>query len=159
MLKLVGVCLVIACFGMLGVAKSTMFVNRLETLRTLEKMLFEIKLMLSFNAPTVSEIMDNLNSSGNYKAMSFLFEMKSLDKLTISDIPLPELSLKDKQIICDTMCNLGSSDLDSQLGMIKFNIDKLIVQSEEARCDKRQKCRLYNSLGFLSGILVSMIII
>lgn len=149
----------IVCFGLFGVTKSQTLSGRYKTLRIIEKMLFEIMLMLKFNAPTVSEIIESLRNNKEFNSLSFLKDYKVYDKLTPQDIVNAGLLDKDKLLVCEVFNSLGASDLESQIEMISFNLDKLRYLCDEALEDKRIKCRLYNSLGFLSGILVSIIIV
>lgn len=159
MIKVVGVGMVIVCFGLFGVTKSQTLISRYKTLRTIEKMLFEIMLMLKFNAPTVSEIVEKLEDNKEFSCLSFLKDYKIYEGLTQQGIVNSELLDKEKNLICDVFNSLGASDIESQIEMISFNLDKLRCICDEALEDKRIKCRLYNSLGFLSGILVSIIIV
>ena len=86
-----------------------------------------------------SDIAVSLEKSSAYKALS--------------------VTREERQIVKDTFSGLGTTDLTTQLEMLDFSIMQLETALHEAQAEKRQKTRLYNSLGFMCAILVALLII
>lgn len=163
MIKLFGVILIISSAGLVGVRKSSALKKRSDCLKALRKMLFSVKLMLSFNAPTLPEIFARLRESAELSVLPFLRDVKSenpCDSVS-SSAGFQSLPLfpKDKDIILDVFSSLGTTDLATQVSMLEFNIKRLDVLCSEADSERSVKSRLYSSVGFMGGILVAMLII
>lgn len=160
MIKLVGVIAIISCCGSLGVKKSADLRRRHRELRLLEQMLFDIGTALQYNCSSTAEIVRMLRSGGRMKFFSQL-ELADLRGSLERSEEFRSLAINsaERQIIADVFDSLGSSDLETQLAMIEYNKRRIAAALEECERECRDKCRLYNSLGFLGGIFISILII
>ncbi len=163
MTKLLGVMLIISSAGMIGVRKSSALKQRSDCLKALRKMLFSVKLMLSFNAPTLDEIFSRLRKSDELSALRFLHDVTAENpcKSIASSCAFKSLPVlqKDREVILDVFSSLGTTDLDTQISMLEFNIKRLDALCAEADSERSVKSRLYSSVGFMSGIFVAMLVV
>lgn len=160
MIKLVGMIAVIACGGAFGMKRSSELRERLRQLRLLEQSLFDIGIALEYNAATTAEILRMLRKSGKLEFFGDL-DHNRLKESLLSSEGFCSLMIADeeKEIVTDVFSQLGGSDLATQLSMIGFNKKRIRMAIEACERECASKCRLYNSLGFLGGIFVSLLII
>lgn len=160
MIKLVGMIAVISCCGALGVRRSSELRRRLRELRLLEQSLFDISAALEYGCSSTAEIVRMLRSGGR---LSFFAELDHMDlKGSVEqseEFVCLAVTSEEKQIVIDVFSALGTSDLETQLAMIEFNKRRLEAAAKECERECSNKCRLYNSLGFLGGIFISLLII
>lgn len=160
MIRLVGMLAVISCCSALGVEKSLGLKRRRRDLEALRHMLFDIETALQYNCASTAEIVRMLKAGGR---MKFFLQLDYTDLRGSLERSEEYRSLyindPERQIIADVFDDLGSSDLETQIAMIKFN--KHRIETAIADCEKEcaEKCRLYNSLGFFGGIFISLLII
>ena len=70
-----------------------------------------------------------------------------------------ELTEYDKNVIISTLNNMGRSDLDSQVNIIKNSISILENQIKEANEIKLNNSKMYKTIGVIAGIMVVVIFI
>lgn len=151
---------VISCCAALGVKRSSDLKRRCRELQLLELMLFDIATALQYNCSSTAEIIRMLKAGGRMKFFSQLELSDLKSSLERSDgFAALAVTAAEKQIVIDVFSSLGSSDLETQIAMIEFNKRRIISAQQECEKECSEKCRLYNSLGFLGGIFISLLII
>ena len=160
MIRLVGMLVVITCCGALGVKKSSELKCRRRELEALRQMLFDIGAALQYNCASTAEIVRMLKAGGRMKFFSQL-DYTDLAGTLMRSSEYRSLYINDpeRQIIADVFENLGSSDIETQIAMIEFGEHRLDAAIDACEKECAEKCRLYNSLGFLGGIFISLLII
>lgn len=161
MIKLLGICFIVLSSGLIGLSRSSGLVNRVKELTVLREMLVTIKLRLEFECPATDELISYLQENKRYYEYVKDIRPEKPDESLEGSSAYKALSLtgEEKQILMDTFSQLGRTDLATQLEMLSFNILRTEAALNEARADKKQKTKLYNSLGFMSGILLALLII
>lgn len=89
------------------------------------------------------------------------FENTSIIDKSICDniSKLQELTNYDKNIIISTLKNLGRSDLDSQINIIRNCKEILEGQIKEAVDFKINNSKIYRTVGMITGIMIVVIFI
>lgn len=160
MIKILGAAAVVMCGGILGTRKSNALRERLRQLKQLQKAFCDISIALQYGSATTSEIISMLSRGGK---LAFFSELDPLDlpnSLKNSEsFEALSINAEERAIVCDVFSQLGCTDLATQLSMIEFA--KARLSSAIAACEEEcgKKCRLYDTLGFLGGIFVSLLII
>ncbi len=83
---------------------------------------------------------------------AWLKALRSVDDVT-------ELTEEDKRILRSLAPVLGASHREDQLAHIELVDERLARQAERAREVSRRRGRLFRALGFLTGILVAVILL
>lgn len=161
MIKLFGICLVVVSGGLIGHLRSSKLKDRTRELKMLKSMLVQMKLLLEYNAPTVDELLNALSESTEYSQFVKELSASGLTESLSNSKVFNSLSIikTDKDIISDVFSALGTTDLATQLEMLRFNISRIESALAEAAFEEKQKYRLYNSVGFMGGVLVALLII
>lgn len=161
MIKLIGVCLIVVSGGFIGLTYSFRLASRVKELALMREMFTTVKLRLEYECPATDELLCFLEKNERYypyvKDISPSDIAVSLEKS--SAYKALSVTREERQIVKDTFSGLGTTDLTTQLEMLDFSIMQLETALHEAQAEKRQKTRLYNSLGFMCAILVALLII
>lgn len=166
-IKIIVLPLIITICTILGIKKSKNYENREYILReaiTLFKGIEnEIKYMLMPLPNAIEITRQNLRTS--LKDVMGAVSTKLLDEnLEDGQIAnemdkLIELTPYDKQILIQGITNLGQSDVEGQVGVIKLTVNTLENRLEEAIEDKKKNSKLYKTVGFLTGLMIAVIFI
>lgn len=166
-LKLIGIMLLICATGYTGMSMSTSLKERIKRLELIRKMLDEIATLIRYRALTVTEIINELVSNSSYGELIFLHKAK----LEIApEIPFHcawenavkkdgKLLNEEKSQLISLGNFLGSSDIEGQISALTIYKDKFNMLIEKASENYASKGKLYRSLGVLSGVFVSILLI
>lgn len=138
--------------------------GRLNILKRLCAMVCEIEILLRYKKADVYEISYEIKNK--FPTLDFLSEIQEKKSVPFSDIwrdavsksKLP-INNNDRIFICGIGEKLGCCDLDGQLDIVEMEKSELNKMIKDAENDCLKKCRLYRTLGFLSGIFVLLIIV
>lgn len=72
---------------------------------------------------------------------------------------IKDISDYDKNVFISTLRNLGNSDLDGQINIIKNSIATINNQIKEANEIKLKNSKLYRTVGVIAGIMIVIICI
>ena len=101
--------------------------------------------------PFISDVIDNLE-----KGFSFSESWnKSLDSLPIGY----GLSLEDKSIIMQFGCKLGATDIEGQTEHCNYFRNMFQNKAELLKQDYTVKSKLYRTLGFFSGLAITLVVL
>lgn len=166
---IISIVIIIIC-GYIGIYKSRKLKLREEILREmitfLELVKNEIRYMLN-PLPNAYEISrQKLNTNLKIVIGSIVVDMLNLNSQNLIENSivnnvsnLNEITQYDKEVFISTLKNLGRSDLESQINIIENSIRILNNQIKEANEIKLNNSKVYKTVGFISGIMIVIIII
>lgn len=172
MLKLLGCGLILASSAGIGVYFSSQLRARIEELMELKKILMLLRGNIRYACTPLAEALHSISLKYSGEFREFLdyvcSQMNQMEGKTIADIwkegveqKLSGLALskQDKEALIHFGSNLGYLDKDMQLSTIDLYIATLETEIEEATKTVKEKSYLYNSLGIMAGLFVTIILI
>lgn len=171
-MKIIGCILVIASSTGMGFYFSSEMRCRIEDLRELKKLIGLLRGDIRYANTPLPEAINSINRrhSGRFQTF-FAFVSEQLNELsghTFSEIwrtaaekQLMDTSLtkKDKLHLVQFGENLGYLDKDMQMNTIDLYISQLEEEIKDLAKTVREKSYLYNTLGVMAGIFITIIMI
>lgn len=171
-IKLVGACLVILSSTGIGLYFSSITRGRLQDLKDLKKNMFSLRGDIQYGNTPLPDAMEGLaqrcNDNFTLLFSSVANELKNRGGCTFSviwDKGIEEhlkqsyLSVNDRRQLTKLGDTLGYLDKDMQTKNIDLYIEQLDVELDEAITTMKEKTRLYNMLGVLFGIFITIVMI
>lgn len=161
-MKLFGICFILFSFSAIGFFFGNGYISMLKDMKRAELLVKNIILFLKNENMTVSEIFENCINFGDRETKLFLSE---LQKNRCSDISfLAEKSgfSKNKTVnflLEEIFFVLGKYSTEEQIRELEFCRSKIINLFEKEESDFKAKAKLFKSMGILSGIFISILII
>ena len=169
-LKMIGCLLVIASSTAMGFFFSNEMKCRLENLKELKKLIMLLRGDIRYANTPLPEAISAIarRNPGNFKAFfqSTSQKLQDLSGQTFAEIwkeavnkELMETSLtkKDKLHLIGFGENLGYLDKDMQINTLDLFITQLEDEINETSKTVKEKAYLYNSLGIMAGIFISIV--
>lgn len=167
-IKLIISCIIIILSTYIGILKSNKLRSREYILREMLTFLGlvenEIKYMMCILPNAYESSRQKLNTElksaiGNIVVdMLNINDVYKIDKSIVTNISsINVLSDYDKNVFISTLKSLGRSDLDSQINIIENGKSILQNQIKEATEIKLKNCKLYKTVGMISGIMLVVI--
>ncbi|MCD7773862.1 MAG: stage III sporulation protein AB [Ruminococcus sp.] len=135
-IKYTGILLVFITLCLLGRQKSVAAQRELDTIRSLYDKLVSCKLSLKFNKVRSSKIVADLR--------------QICDRINDKEV---------NKLIADLCKSVGTTPLDGQLLLFEGCEERLKLKLNELEKKMPVKCKLYSSLGVLSGAFLAIILI
>lgn len=170
--KVIGAALVILSTGGMGVYFSLILKERINDLKELNKIILILRGEIRYASNPLPEAVSNLASRSEGEFRRFLLAVADkLDKLegrTFNEIwrecvekELVDTSLnkKDKMLLTRLGENLGYLDKEMQLNTIDLYITQVQGELDDAVDSVKEKVRLYNMLGVMAGIFITIVLI
>lgn len=172
-MKIVGALMVIlSCTG-IGLYFSMMTKGRVVELKALKKEMYFLRGDITYGStplPEAIELLSRRNTTSHLACFFFhvALQLKKLEGRPFSEIwdeginkNLEDSYLKeqDKEPLRRLGENLGFLDKDTQVKSIDLYIEILEQELEEAIRTEKEKTRLYNTLGVLSGVFLTVVLI
>lgn len=171
-IKIIGCVMVIASCGGIGFYFSCVLKARIEELIELKKILMLLRGDIRYANTPLAEALYSISvrHQGEFQPF-FRWVSEQLDQMqgkTMAEIwkdgvehKLTTISLgkKDKEAFMGFGTNLGYLDKDMQLATIDLYVATLETEIEEATRTVKEKTYLYNSLGVMAGIFLTIILI
>lgn len=164
-----GFCLItiIASASLGGIYFSSMLKDRVIFLKKINCMLEEIFILLKYRSATVYEITETLSRDERFSGLDFLGDIKfSAEKSfcrswceAVEEHRYYCLKNSDRELLMDIGRNLGTSELEGQLGAVRSRQAELESIISAAEDEYRRKARLYRSLGVLAGVFIALILV
>lgn len=142
---------------------------RVKLLQLIRQILEDISIQLRFKASTVYEILDYLDNNPVYSQLGFLHtanlnknSFKSFNEIwseSLDEWVCSPLKKEDFTLLKSIGNSLGTSDIEGQLSSLELFKEKAKMHFESAISERDKKSKLYRSLGVLSGIFVSVMIV
>ena len=171
-LKIIGAILVIASSTGIGLYFSNLTKGRVTDLKALKRNIFILRGDIRYGNTPLPEAIEALaiRNNDNFKEFfhGVVLELKKLDGLTFAKIwdkgiknYLKEsyINATDREQLNKLGETLGYLDKDMQIKTIDLYIEQLENELEEATRTVKEKTRLYNLLGVLFGIFVTIVMI
>lgn len=167
MFKIFCVIVIITVTSYIGCYYSYALKKRLTILKKINYMIDEILTLIRFKAATVYEIVDVLKSSERFVNLEFLnniyfdsncsFQEKWCSAILKS--PPQYINKSDIELLSDIGQKLGTSDMEGQISILKFQQTELLLSISDAEAEYNKKSKLYRSIGVLTGAFISIILI
>lgn len=171
-MKVIGALLVIfSCTG-IGLYFSAMTKGRVADLKALKKEIYLLRGDICYGSTPLPEAFEMLaQRSGNHFKCFFFniaLQLKKFDGLPFAQIwdkgiqeNLSEsfLNEQDKEQLHKLGDTLGFMDKDTQIKSIELYIEQLDQELTEAIQNQKEKTRLYNMLGVLCGLFLTVVLI
>ena len=164
MLKFAGMILITAACSLWGISKSEALKLRSESLLHISDALTLLENEISYGQKNIKEAILSVGTMKNlalFMKVSEKIGMVSVRE-AFSDAILCSktgLSESDNLILLEFAQNLGNLDKNSQIKSINMTKERLINAQSEAHEDYKKHGKLYRNIGFLLGILFSLILL
>ena len=145
MLRLLGCLMMIVTGTLCGMTRSNVLRNHTEELKTVCSMLREISELIRYRRSTTEEIMLTLNRQSRYSLLA-----SGRGKA---------LSAEERTFLSEVLSKLGSTDAEGQLAIIEHGVSRFAEYTENAAAEQKNKCRLYEVLGFMGGAFAAVLFI
>lgn len=171
MFKLIGIIGLIMSMGMMGVFKFTRLKRRKELLDDFLKLVMELRSQINYFKEPLPDLF--LKISQNNESAAFLlvkevgYEINE-KKLQIAEIwPLKVKKIYEKEHLTDIDMELlkyvgsfiGQTDYNNHLTHFQYLEEHLKIQMDEAEEDIRRRGPLLKKMGFLVGIMISLVLL
>jgi stage III sporulation protein AB len=172
MLKLIGGILIIAASGILGMAAANRYSQRPKDIRKFRGTLQMLETEILFGGIPLPQAFYHIASKSEGRFRNFYSSVaEELQATAAGSLELPwvkavqalgkEASLNpaDRELIADFGKVLGSSDREDQKKHFELLYIQLRQHEEQAEEDRHKNERMYRSLGFLSGIVIFILLV
>jgi stage III sporulation protein AB len=170
--KIIGCILVIVSSTGMGFYFSSEMKNRIDDLKELKKLIGLLRGDIRYASTPLPEAIDAISRRHNGRFSTF-FHHVSVKLHELSGLTFPEiwkeaatlklvetsLSKKDKLQLMQFGESLGYLDKDMQMNTLELYISQLEDEIAELAKSVKEKSYLYNSLGIMAGIFITIIMI
>lgn len=165
----VSLILILAC-GAMGLVKGQTYSQRLRELQQVKDMIQLLETEIQYRQDPLPVIFQRLSGGRN----SLDAEIMNLCKQSLEQKQDFQISWKtainhasqnscltesDKEILYELGRQLGKSNVQGQLDLLKASEQKLNLQLTDAEKQKFSKGKMYSGLGFSMGIVVAVLLI
>lgn len=166
-IKLLIISLIIYVCSYLGFLKSKAYENRVISLKKFEEALCMFKTKIEFTYEPIKDIFEDI-SLLIYQDKENIFKKASENMKTLNlrtswydsvDTSAESFLLEDKNAIKALGKLLGKTDKTGQIREITLVETLIKAQIEKAEIEKNKNVKLYKTLGTVSGIGISIILI
>lgn len=171
-IKVIGAVLTISSMSAMGFYFSTILRIRLDELKELKKYMFVLKGGIRYGGTPLPEALEGIANRNNGSFQTFFqsiaTNLKSLQGGTFMEIwtqaitrDLKDTSITkvDKEQLRKVGECLGYLDKEMQMNTIDLYLSQLEGQIEELSKEIKERTRLYNLLGVMAGIFVTIVMI
>lgn len=171
-LKIIGCVLIITSSAGMGMYFSGELKNRIADLRDLKKLIFLLRGDIRYTNTPLPEAVQALSIRHDGKYKDFLAEIAeklnelggvsfcTIWKQAVSKrLEKTSLSKKDLALLAQLGENLGYLDKDMQINTLDLFIGQIEEEIKELSRNVKEKSYLYNSLGIMGGIFITLIMV
>lgn len=163
-LKITGIVLIMMSASLMGYLFSKDYIERINRLEQIQKMLILLKGEISYSNNSVQEALENISEMIEGKVEEFVTKVQESFKK--SEIPLSvawslgvdnifdkksSLKSEDKNSLKDFGRGLGITDRQTQINNIEKYQSQIQLTIKELKAEKNEKCKLYRMLGITCG--------
>lgn len=172
LLKFLGAILTISSSAAIGFYFSILLKERVEDLKSLRKCIFILRGDIRYANTPLPEAIGSMaeRNHSNFKTFfqKIAEELIKLEGKTFGEIwgksvdeDLKDtcINKKDKACLANLGESLGYLDKEMQINTIDLYIEQLETELEDTLGTVKEKTRLYNLLGVLSGIFITIIML
>ena len=171
-LKILGSIFIIASSTLIGFTIGTRYKNRYLNLVQLENCIRLLETEIIYHLNPIPLALENVHLKGNKKVSYIFLEIKEL-LLANSDINLSDcfrevlkankdkldLSHEDVEVLLTLGNVIGVSDRNDQLKHLKSSLVQINSSQKDAEFNMKKNENMYKRLGFLMGILVTLVLL
>ncbi|MDF2539851.1 MAG: hypothetical protein K0S76_2872 [Herbinix sp.] len=170
--KIIGCIMVIASSAGMGFYFSSEMKCRIDDLKELKKLIVLLRGDIRYANTPLPEAISSITRrhNGNFEAFfkKVSSQLHELSGLTFPDIWKKSVDLnlmntsltkKDKLYLIQFGDHLGYLDKDMQINTIDLYITQLEDEIKEASKSAKEKAYLYNSVGIMAGIFITIIML
>lgn len=161
---------ILACSTSIGFLLSNRYINRVEELKSISKLINILQNKIKFTRKPLKDIFNELSKIEQNENINriFLNVSQNLENRAVSDTwkkiledEKRNLSLKEDDInLLKTLGNtLGKSDVDGQINEINLFTDLLKTQIQKAEIEREKNSKMYKSLGTIIGLVIVIVLI
>jgi stage III sporulation protein AB len=172
MIKLIGSLLVILACGYTGFSIAHRYQQRPKDLRYLQSALQMLETEISYGATPLPDALETISMRCE-KSVALLFKKTREKLLNGGGITAREawddavgqyyrhsnISTSDLTVLKNLGANLGISDREDQVKHLHLAMEQLKIEAAKADDEATKNVKLYNYLGFLSGLTIVIIFI
>lgn len=157
------IAIVVIC-SYIGFLKSKTFENRVIELTKFQNALVMFESKLKFTYEPLKEVFEEI-SKVIYKNEENIFKIASKEERNIYKAwcygtdKNNYLNKEDKEVVKMMGKLLGKTDIEGQLSEISLGLDLIGKQIKDAEIEKNKNTKLYKTLGVISGLGISIILI
>lgn len=170
--KLVGSILIVAATTFIGYVYAKDCRKRPVELRAMQGMLKMMESQISYLSSILSDTFENIYRNSNSKPAIFFHS--TVEKLNDGSMPNASdawceavtenvkntsLNKEDMDVLLTFGKLLGNTDLEGQIKNIGFAVEQLKIQEIKAEENRKKNEVLYRNLGFLSGVVIVIMLI
>ena len=172
MIKIIGALLVISSCGALGLYFSGELRTRINDLEELKKLLILLRGDIRYTNTPLPEALETLSKrhDGTYKKFlnNISNQLLKLNGESFSaiwkeavkkDLKHTSLSKEDYNLIDQLGESIGYLDKNMQINTLDLYIEQIEITSSRLSKTVKEKTRLYNSLGIMGGIFITIILL
>lgn len=148
MIKIAGAAAIVISTAYIGFLKASSFEKRISALKLVVRMIEQVKILLNYSLLTTGEIIDKLSENNEFSSI-----------VGMKNSGISCLSQYENQLLAGFWEQLGTTDLESQLSsaeMFKRTFEEDLSSLKEV---KDSKCRLYRTMGILTGLFISVMLV
>ncbi len=164
--------IVVLGFGYLGLLFAARLDSRVREIETIEKMLTQLSFYIGFLSLPMAEAIQR-TAQGQQGSIRLLLDQINDFLQEYPHLPMDEaweeavrrhhrkfyLKEEEIQILLDFSKHLGMGDKETVLNQIRLTNAKLKLVGEEAKMEREERGKLYRGIGFLSGMLVVILLL
>lgn len=156
MLKLSGAVMVFSAFVILGFSKSLALKSRYESIG---RILYSLRIMeneISYGRSSMDKVMDSIKRLGGISAEEVTGD--NAGEWFMSALEGERLEKCDIEVLEAFSRTLGATDTSAQQRSIKNTVKNLEILESDAKEGFEKYGRMYRNIGFLSGMLVVILL-
>lgn len=164
MLKILGIVLIFTASSYTGVFLSSLLSEKRERLILIKKLITEILSDLTFKKSETALLFQKLKNDKSYEKLHIFKSLNLSEKpifIAFEDAVKSEMSLsaEEKSLLLSIAKIIGSTDSESQINLLNFELKNLENLIEKSAVDKEEKGKLFASSGVLLGMFFAILIL
>ncbi len=166
-IKCVLVLVLVSIPTIIGIKKARKYEQREQILRESKVLFRRISNDISYNLTTLPNAIEasRQDFTSDLKDVMGSISTSILENTYSEEMVVHEinnmLALKpyDKQIISNCITSLGTSDVESQVGIMNNTIKTIEDLESDAKEEKNKNSKLYRTIGLVAGLMLAIVII
>lgn len=171
LLKLCGSLFVVIACGLLGLRLSNDYEGRIIKLNNFKKMIKVLKNEIAYNNESILEAIKRSSNTSDVQINEFLLNVieiyqerevslkEAWTRAVDNKLKKSGMIESDIELIKQVGINLGITCRATQIDYIDSFIGKIEILEEELYEKKEEKCKLYKSMGVMTGLFIVILFI
>ena len=158
-MKIVGIMLVTACGGCIGICVSAVYRRKTAMLEAISDMLLSMSIKLEYGAPTVEDMLGEVCAE-TPELPNFM--QAAPDRYAVIEALKKDpdfLDEADARKLIELLTSLGSADKDSELQRLRSAREYFLRRADTERPKNEKHAELARKLGILCGIFAAIMLL